>query len=128
MSRVLDLLSPAHGQCYLSRQSATVLVLLPRNGNVLNVNGLPERVPVGGVTVANTGMSANTVYFVYAYMAAGVMTLELSATGHTASAMGVETKTGDTSRTLFGKNNGGTAALFLGGQNGEVTQVLSVAG
>jgi hypothetical protein len=30
--------------------------------------------------------------------------------------------------TLFGKNNGGAAALFLGGQNGEVTQVLTIAG
>lgn len=30
--------------------------------------------------------------------------------------------------TLFGKNNGGTSALFLGGQNGEVTQALSVMG
>ena len=113
MSKVLDLLTPAHGQCYLARQSAAALVLLPRNGNNLNINGLPERVPSGGVTVANTGLSANTVYFVYAYMAAGVMALELSTTGHTATAVGIEAKTGDATRTLVGMCRTNASTQFV---------------
>lgn len=106
MSRVTDLLLAAHGQCRLAFVSATQLKLSPFNGQNLNVGGLVQKIPSAGVTVSNSGLSANTVYYVYAYMSSGTMTLELSATGHTpgttAGLTGIETKTGDTSRTLVG--------------------------
>lgn len=101
MSRLLDLLLAAHGQCRLVYVSATSIKLQPQGGRNLNINGLPEKVPTAGVTITNAGLTANTVYFVYAYMASGTMTLELSTTGHS-QANGIETKTGDTSRTLVG--------------------------
>lgn len=113
MSKVLDLLLPAHGQCRLVYVSSTQLKLQPFNGRALNIGGLPELIPSVGVTVSNSGLSANTVYYVYAYMNAGTMTLELSATGHSTHTNGVEVKTGDTTRTLVGmcRTNGGSQFL-----------------
>jgi hypothetical protein len=103
MSRVLDLMTPAHGQCRLVYVSATQIKLQPHNGRNLCINGLPEQIPTAGVTIANTGLSANTVYYVYAYMNGPTMTLELSTTGRsTWATYGIETKSNDTSRTLVG--------------------------
>lgn len=102
MSRVLDLLYPAHGQCRLTYVSATQIKLAPHNGQNLNIAGTVEQIPAAGVTISNSGLSNSTLYYVYAYMNAGTMTLELSATGHSQHTNGVETKTGDTTRTLVG--------------------------
>lgn len=112
MEKVLELLTPAYGQCRLSYVSATQLKLAPYNGQNLNVGGLPQQIPAAGVTLANTGLSASTVYYVYAYMSAGVMTLEASTTGHSASG-GIETKTGDTSRTLVGMCKTNASSQFV---------------
>jgi hypothetical protein len=93
----------AHGQCRLSVTSATVLTLSPYNGNGLNIGGVFAAIPSAGITIANTGLTANTKYYVYAFLNSGVPALELSATGHsTNTANGVEIKTGDASRTLVG--------------------------
>jgi hypothetical protein len=102
MSKLLDLLTSAHGQCRLTYVSATQIKLAPFNGRNLNVGGLPQQIPTAGVTAANTSLAANTVYFVYAWMNGATMTLELSATGHSTHTNGVEVKTGDTTRTLVG--------------------------
>lgn len=115
MSRVLDLLLPAHGQCRLSAQSGTSLLLYPYGGRNLNINGLPEVIPTAGVTITNATLAANTVYYVYAYMNAGSMALELSVGGHSQHTNGVEIKTGDASRTLVGmiRTNGSTPGQFV---------------
>lgn len=115
MSRVLDLLYPAHGQCRLIYASATQIKLSQCNGGLLNINGLPETIPAAGVTAANTGLAASTLYYVYAYMNAGAMALELSTTGHSTHTNGVEIKTGDSTRTLVGmiRTNGSTPGQFL---------------
>jgi hypothetical protein len=56
------------------------------------------------VALSNSGLSASTVYNVYAYDNAGTITLEASTTARaTDSAYGVETKSGDATRTLVGK-------------------------
>lgn len=94
-------MNPAHGQCRLSFVSATSLALTPVGGQNLSIAGLPQTVPTAGVTISNAGLAASTLYYVYAAMSAGAMVLELSTTGHTATG-GIETKTGDTSRTLVG--------------------------
>ena len=103
MSRAHDLLMAAHGLCRLAFTSATQLTLQRYRGAILGIAGLPRVIPSAGVTVDNTGLSASTVYYVYAYWTGSAIALELSATGHSAdSTTGIETKTGDTSRTLVG--------------------------
>lgn len=91
-----------HGQCRLSVVSGTQLKLAPYNGNNLIINGVPQQIPAAGVTLANTGLTASTKYYVYAYMNAGTMTLEAVTTGHTTGTNGVEQKSGDATRTLVG--------------------------
>ncbi len=112
-NRVLALLSEAHGQCRLTRQNATTLKLSQCNGANLNIDGLPYQIPAAGVTVTNSGLGANTVYFVYAYMSAGTMTLELSATGHSTHTTGIEIKTGDSTRTLVGMVRTNASSEFV---------------
>lgn len=91
-----------HGQCRLTKSGANLL-LSPYNGNHLVIDGNLEVVPSAGVTLAATSLSVDTTYFIYAYMNAGTMTLEASATGHTAdTSNGVEIKSGDSTRTLVG--------------------------
>lgn len=90
-----------HGQCTLSKSGAN-LILLPKNGNKLIINGVPQTIPSAGVTLAPPATTL-TLYYIYAYMNAGVMTLEASATGHSTDAStGVEIKTSDATRTLVG--------------------------
>ncbi len=92
------------GQCRLSVQSATALLLSPYSGNSLVINGSPVKIPSAGVTLSNSGLAANTVYNVYAFLSGATLTLEASATGHAPDAStGVEIKSGDPTRTLVGK-------------------------
>lgn len=107
------LLLPAHGQCRLSVASATSLRLSPYNGQNLNIDGALEQIPSAGVTISNSGLSASTVYFVYAFMNAGVMALELSTTGHSTHTNGVEIKTGNASRTLVGMIRTNASTQFV---------------
>lgn len=126
MSKLIEMMiAAAHGQCRLAYVSGTQLKLSPCNGQNLNIAGLPQRVPAAGVTVANTGLAASTLYYVYAYMNAGTMTLELSTTGHSTHTNGVEIKTGDSTRTLVGMcyTNGSTPGQFQ--DSGAVIGVLS---
>jgi hypothetical protein len=112
MSRVLDLLTPAHGQCRLSFVSATSLRLSPYGGQLLNINGLPCVIPAAGVTISNSGLANSTTYFVYAFMSGSSMTLELSTTGHSTHTTGIEIKTGDATRTLVGMARTTAAGQF----------------
>jgi len=91
------LTSTAHnGQCRLSVVSTTSLKLAPLDGSQLMIAGIPQNIPSAGVTITNSGLAASTLYYVYAYMNSGTMTLELSATGHATDAnTGIEIKSGD---------------------------------
>lgn len=104
-----------HGQCRLSVVSGTSLKLSRYNGACLIINSTVEQIPAVGVTIANTGLTASTLYYVYAYMNSGTMTLELSATGHSTHTDGVEIKTGDATRTLVGMifTNASTPGQFV---------------
>jgi hypothetical protein len=97
-----NLLAAAHGQCRLAYVSGTSIKLSPANGRSLIINGTAQQVPTAGVTVSNSGLAASTLYYVYAYMNAGAMALELSTTGHSTNTNCVEIKSGDASRTLVG--------------------------
>lgn len=102
-----------HGQCRLTVASSTQLKLSPRDGNNLIINGVPQQVPAAGVTVSNSGLSANTTYYVYAYMNAGVMTLEPVTTTRALGTNGVQIKSGDATRTLVGMVRTNASSQFV---------------
>ena len=90
------------GQCRLTKSGANLL-LSPYQGNGLTINGVVQKIPSAGVTLAPGALSIGTTYYIYAYMVSTVMTLEAVTTGHsTDTATGVEIKTGDVTRTLVG--------------------------
>ncbi len=125
----LDLLAPAsvnkahllaalQGQSWSSPQagrltlSGATLLLSPYKGNGLVINSRLEQIPDAGVTLAVGAAAASTLYYIYAYMSAGVMTLEFSTTTHaTQAGTGVEIKSGDATRSLVGmaRTTAGTA-------------------
>lgn len=93
----------SHGQCRFDYVSATQCRLSRFDGNKLFINGAWYEIPSAGVTLSNSGLSASTWYYVYAYMDGSTMTLEASATGRaTDSTYGHQIKNGDSSRTLVG--------------------------
>ena len=93
-------------QCVFERVSDTQCKLNPRGGNRIQINGSIEEIPSGGVALSNSSLSVDTTYWVYAYMNGTAMALEASTTANatdTASGnVGVEIKTGDSTRTLVG--------------------------
>lgn len=91
-----------HGQCRLSVTNTTTLTLAPYNGNNLIINGVPRQIPSAGVTLSNGGLSASTLYYIYASWTGSAIQLNASATGHSTATNGIETKTGDTTQTLVG--------------------------
>lgn len=96
----------AQGQCVLTTSGGNLL-LKPFQGNALTVNGVSCTVPDAGVSLAPTGLTASTLYYIYATQTGGVITaLEASTTGHvtdtTAGNKGVEIKSGASTRTLVG--------------------------
>lgn len=110
-----------HGQCYLAYVSSTQLKLSPKNGNSLKIAGASYGIPAVGVTLANTALVAATLYYIYAYMSSGTMTLEASTTAYTvdttAGNIGVEVKTGDNTRTHVGMAymGAGSPGIFQAG-------------
>jgi hypothetical protein len=99
------------GQCRLTK-SGTTLLLSPLRGNLLTVNSLAETIPDSGPTLSTSGLSSSTLYYIYAFMNSGTMTLEASVTGYaTQAGTGVTIKSGDVTRTLVGmaRTDGSTA-------------------
>lgn len=93
------------GECRLTLSGGNLL-LSRYNGSYLTINGNAETIPSSGPTLAATGLTPGTTYYIYAYMNAGTMTLEASTTTHatsnTAGSLGLEIKSGDVTRTLVG--------------------------
>jgi hypothetical protein len=92
------------GQCYLSLSGANLL-LSPKDGNNLSIQGVARAIPDAGVTLAATGTAATTFYYIYAYWDTGTtaIKLEFSTTGYaTQAGTGVRIKSGDSTRTLVG--------------------------
>jgi hypothetical protein len=100
--------TPAVGNCYLSLSGAN-LQLSRQDGRHLIINGALETIPAAGVTLAPTGitltngLAGGPMQYIYAFMSAGVMTLEFSATASAVDATyGYSIKSGDGTRTLVG--------------------------
>jgi hypothetical protein len=90
------------GQCYLSLSGANLL-LAPFSGNLILINGALVTIPDAGVTLAPTSTAATTLYYIYAYLSSGTLTLEYSTTAYaTQTGTGVKIKSGDATRTLVG--------------------------
>ncbi|MBI4561519.1 MAG: hypothetical protein HY724_05695 [Candidatus Rokubacteria bacterium] len=109
-----------NGQCRLARTNATTLTLSRFGGaNVLvkDADGWFIRtIASAGITLANTGLVASTLYYIYLYDSSGTLTLEASTTAHsTDTDTGVEIKTGDATRTLVGMvlTDGSTPGQFV---------------
>lgn len=115
-----DLVNVAPGQCRLVVTSSSLLTLERHAGAYipLKIGAAWEAklIPSSAPTLANTGLTAATLYYIYAFDNAGTLTLEASTTGHAADAdTGVRIKTGDASRTLIGMvyMGAGTPGTFI---------------
>lgn len=103
-----------HGQCRLTRVSGTQIRLNRYNGSGLIIGGVTKQIPAAGVNMSNAGLNGSVLYYVYAYLLAGVVTLEAVTTGHATDATtGVEIKSGDPSRTLVGMLYTDPSAQFM---------------
>jgi hypothetical protein len=100
---VLAAFQGAQGQCRLTKSGANI-VLSPVRGNLLTVNGVNVTVPSGGVTLAPSGLTPGTLYYIYATASGGVVNaLVASTTAHATDATtGVEVMSGDSTKTLVG--------------------------
>ena len=91
------------GECRLVYNSTTEIQLNRHGGRFLFINGVNVAIPSTGPTLANTGLTAATRYYIYAYMSTGTMTLEASTTAYaTDSTYGHQIKSADATRTLVG--------------------------
>lgn len=103
-------MSIGHGRLTVS--STTQLLLAPAGqGNVLTINRRPRIIPAAGLAIANTGLSASTLYYVYCNEG---MALELSTTAPVVDALsGLKVKSGDPTRTLVGMTFTNASSQFV---------------
>lgn len=90
-----------HGQCELTFPNPNIR-LIPKGGASLVIDGTARSVPSGGVDLAPTGLTPDTLYRIYASWSGSAIVLEASTTGHTLHTNGVRIKSGDATRTLVG--------------------------
>ena len=95
------------GRCRLQVDSTTSISLQRYQGSTLPIKTgstwAAMTIPSSGPSLANTGLTAATLYYIYAFNSSGTLTLEASTTGHaTDTDTGVEIKSGDATRTLVG--------------------------
>jgi hypothetical protein len=110
--------------CYLSFVNSSTIRLDRVNGTLLTINGLPRVIPSAGVTLGPGGLTASTLYYIYAYINVATMTLEASTTAFAIDATtGVAIKSGDATRTLVGIARPATGPVWQG--SGANIQVLS---
>lgn len=95
------------GYCRLQVDSTTALSLQRYQGSTLPIKTgstwAAMTIPSSGPSLSTSGLSASTLYRIYAFNSSGTLTLEASATAHAVdSTTGVEIKSGDATRTLVG--------------------------
>jgi hypothetical protein len=101
----------------LSLVNATTLKFAAFKGDRIKINGTIYAIPFAGIAglanssifingVAGQNLAASTLYYVYCFNNAGVLTAEFSTTGHVTSQsagnIGIEIKSGDDTRSLIG--------------------------
>jgi hypothetical protein len=104
---------PAVGQCELSLSGGNI-VLMPRDGNLVCINGYNRPIPAAGVTLAATGTAANTDYNLYVSWSGSAVVLERDTASHVPDAnYGVRVKSTDATRTLVGKGRTASAGAWV---------------
>jgi hypothetical protein len=101
-----------HGQCKIKITSATALSVVPYGGDNVIVNGVPLQIPSAGLSITNSGLVAGTIYYLYLSGTTAAPVLAFSTTGHSTAPNGVETMTGDVTKTLVGAVVPNTSAQF----------------
>jgi hypothetical protein len=116
----------------------TQIHFFPKNGNQFTIAGVSRTIPPGvGVIsgsvigtynnasidkVPGKVLAPNTTYFVYVYMAASVMTMDFSLTGHVEDpTYGNEVHAADPSRSLVGMVHTDANGKFVGSANSQMT-------
>lgn len=100
------------GQCVLKKNGSN-LELQRADGRYLFIKGNLEIVPASPITLAPTGLTPDTLYYIYAFMSSGTMTLEASATAPATDAtFGHRIKSGDDTRSLVGMARPVTGPAF----------------
>ena len=101
-------------QCRLVYVSADYIRLDRFNGCLLTIDNKPEVIPEAGVTLHRGGMGPNGFYYIYAYMNAGVMTLENSTNPLVGdSRNGIAVMNVNPSRTCVGAVQADASGLFV---------------
>jgi hypothetical protein len=96
------LLGLALGQCRLTVSGGNLL-LSRWDGNALFIQDRFREVPASGPTLAATGLTPNTTYYIYASWSGSAIVLDASTTGYANdTTYGHRIKTGDNTRTLVG--------------------------
>jgi hypothetical protein len=115
-----DLVNVAPAQCRVQVDSTSQISLQRYQGKFLplKIGAAWEAkiIPSSGPTLANTGLTAATLYYVYAFDSSGTLTLEAVTTVPATDAdTGVRIKTGDATRTLVGMvfMDAGTPGTFV---------------
>jgi hypothetical protein len=104
--------SMTFGGCRLTLSGGNLL-LSRFNGQLLTINGSHYSIPSAGITLSASGLTPSTLYYIYAYMNSGTMTLESSTTASAVdSTTGVRIKNGDATRTLVGMAYPETGPVF----------------
>jgi hypothetical protein len=99
------------GQCRLVKNGSN-LELQRFDGRLLFINGTQETVPNTAPSLSTSGLSSSTLYYIYAFMNSGTMTLSASTTTPVRdNTYGNRIKSGDSSNVLVGmaRTNGSTA-------------------
>jgi hypothetical protein len=89
-------------QCRLNWVSASMIRLDRFDGMLLTINGIARAIAAPGPTLAPTGLTPDTVYYVYAAWSGSAVTIEASTTAPATGTNGQQIKTGDATRTLVG--------------------------
>lgn len=103
---------------YVTRSGTNLLFSPDRSNRVRCFESslwIEKTIPDTGITVACTGLSNSTVYYLYVYDSAGTLTLDLTTTAPTTQ-NGIAVKTGTTSRTLIARcrtNSSGAIVSYV---------------
>lgn len=101
-------------QCRLNFVSATEVRLDRFKGSYLWINGRNEQIPSAGVSLSNSGLSASTAYYIYAFMGGGGITLEASTTAPLVLGTdGTSIKGADATRALVGRVVANASSQFV---------------
>lgn len=101
-------------QCQLTLTGGNLVLNRYRGTQVYSPGFGIVTIPGGGITLAPTGLTAATMYYMYLDPNGGTPRLVVSTTGHTTDATGVEVETGNNSLVLVGMGWALTATSWEG--------------